>query len=290
MNNYLEIIEKALLKYIEREEGSENKLVDSIKYSLMAKGKRVRPIILLEFCRICGGDIKDAIPFACALEMIHTYSLIHDDLPCMDDDDMRRGKPSNHIVYGEDIAVLAGDSLLNLSFETMLNGDAIKSLPADRVLKAAGTLARYSGIHGMIGGQFIDIKNEGKAVDLDVLKEMDLKKTAALICAAAEMGCIIAGADKNKINAAREYGESLGLAFQIMDDILDQTSTTEILGKPVGSDVDNHKSTYVSLLGLNECKKLVNRLTDKSISSLSQFKEDTAYLKSLALSLAKRRS
>ena len=220
--------------------------------------------------------------------MIHTYSLIHDDLPCMDDDDLRRGKPSNHKVYGEDIALLAGDALLTLAFETIAD-DRTAELAGDKACRlAAKTLARYAGAVGMVGGQVIDLKSENTNAPLEVLREMDEKKTACLIQAACELGCIAANADADKRRAAALYGESIGVAFQIQDDILDRTSSDEELGKPVGSDNENSKSTYVSLLGIEECRSLVDELTSQAIEALSAFEADTTALRDYALALAKR--
>lgn len=286
--DYQVMIETALKGYLPSGEFTEQTLIDSMEYSLMCGGKRVRPLLTLLFCELCGEDAKKALPFACAVEMIHTYSLIHDDMPCMDDDDYRRGKLSNHKVYGEDIATLSGDALQSLAFEIMTSDDVADSVSPKNALKAANTLAKYCGVLGMVGGQVIDIQNEGKKADIAILQEMDEKKTAALIKAACEMGCIVASADDEKINAATEYAHSIGIAFQIVDDILDVTSTSEELGKPVGSDSENEKSTYVSLLGIDKCRELVKELTDNAIQALSVFDNDTSALKDLALSLANR--
>ena len=207
---------------------------------------------------------------------------------CMDDDDLRRGKPSNHNVYGEDIALLAGDALLTLAFETLAD-DKTAELAGDRACRlAAKTLARYAGAVGMVGGQVIDLKSENTNAPLEVLREMDEKKTACLIQAACELGCIAANAGADKRRAAALYGESIGVAFQIQDDILDQTSSDEELGKPVGSDNENSKSTYVSLLGIEKCRALVDELTNQAIEALSAFDADTEALRDYALALAKR--
>ena len=286
--DYQVMIETALKGYLPSGVFTEQTLIDSMEYSLMCGGKRIRPLLTLLFCELCGEDAKKALPFACAVEMIHTYSLIHDDMPCMDDDDYRRGKPSNHKVYGEDIATLSGDALQSLAFEIMTSDDVANSISPKNALKAANTLAKYCGVLGMVGGQVIDIQSEGKKADITILQEMDEKKTAALIKASCEMGCIVAGADEEKINAATQYAHSIGIAFQIVDDILDVTSTSEELGKPVGSDSENDKSTYVSLLGIDKCRELVKELTESAINSLSVFENDTQTLKDLALSLANR--
>ena len=221
--------------------------------------------------------------------MIHTYSLIHDDLPCMDNDDMRRGKPSNHKVYGEDIALLAGDALQSLAFEIITSDKAISQSSAAACCKAVNTLAAYCGARGMVGGQVIDIINENKSAPIEVLREMDYKKTACLIKAACELGCISANADDKLIKSASEYGECIGIAFQIQDDILDVTSTDEELGKPVGSDNENAKSTYVSLLGIEKCRELVAELTDKVKTALNAFDGDTTALCDFADYLASRK-
>lgn len=286
--DYQKIIEDALLSYLPQKETSESLLTESMRYSLMTGGKRIRPTLVLEFCRLCGGDTDCAMPFACAVEMIHTYSLIHDDLPCMDDDDFRRGRPSNHKVYGEDIAVLSGDALQSLAFEIMTDSDNLKNTDPKRVLRAVNVLSSYCGMYGMVGGQTIDIINEGKKAGIEVLEELDRKKTAALIKAACEMGCIIGGADDAKIEAASKFAYCIGIAFQIVDDILDVTKTTEELGKPSGSDGKNEKSTYVSLLGIDKCKKEVERLTNEALESLKAFDGDTSFLENYALMLRDR--
>ena len=285
--NFNELIETTLRSYIPPKNVMEKNLIDAMEYSLTAGGKRIRPLLVLEFCQLCKGNINDALPLACALEMIHTYSLIHDDLPCMDNDDYRRGKPSNHKVFGEDIALLAGDALQALAFQTATSN--ITPENAYRVAKATNNLAFYCGAEGMVGGQVIDIEHENKTVDIDILREMDSKKTSAIIKSACEMGCIMAGADDDAIENARTFGECIGLAFQIQDDILDVTSTSEQLGKPVGSDEENQKSTYVSVLGLEKCKELVSELTDTAVRALEKFDGDCTSLKNIALALAKRK-
>ncbi|MBU5462074.1 polyprenyl synthetase family protein [Lachnoclostridium sp. MSJ-17] len=287
-NDYAKLTETELYGFLPSLNCRERVLIEAMKYSLEAGGKRVRPKLVFEFSRLCGGSDDAAAPFACAVEMVHTYSLIHDDLPCMDDDDLRRGKPSNHKVYGEDIALLAGDALLTLAFET-ISGDRAAVLAGDRACRlAAKTLASYAGANGMVGGQVIDLKSENTNAPLEVLREMDYKKTACLIKAACELGCIAANADDEQLEAASLYGECVGIAFQIQDDILDRTSTDAELGKPVGSDMENSKSTYVSLLGIERCRELVDELTKQALEALETFGADTAELRDFALSLAKR--
>ena len=284
--NYKDLVQEHLQKYMPEERSSYSRLYESVKYSLMAPGKRIRPTLTLLFCKLCSGDIKKALPFACAIEMIHTYSLIHDDLPCMDDDDMRRGRPSNHIVHGENVALLSGDALLSLAFEVALCGDNLDESDIPNAYKAARVLAVES--RKMVEGQVIDLENEGKQVDIEILREMDEKKTCALISAACEMGCIMAGASDNDRKAAREFAFSIGMAFQIMDDILDVTADEKALGKPVGSDKSNNKSNYVSILGLEKSKVLVDEYTQSAIKALDQFTGDTKDLADLALKLSSR--
>ena len=262
-------------------------LYDAMYYSLMAGGKRIRPVLLMETCRICGGDPESVLPFAGAIEMIHTYSLIHDDLPCMDDDDLRRGRPTNHKVYGEATAVLAGDGLLTAAFEFML--DPSVTLPAERVLEAAGILARAAGGRGMVGGQVLDMAGEGHSLGLQEVEELQRLKTGALIAAAAEMGCVLAGSTAEQRQAARQYAERIGLAFQIQDDILDVVGDEATLGKPVGSDAKSEKNTFVTLKGLDACRVLVDKLTGEAVEALSCFGPDGEGLCWLAQSLASRK-
>lgn len=289
-DNYQNMIETALKSYLPQGKYTEQTLIDSMEYSLMCGGKRIRPLLTLLFCKLCGQDVEKALPFACAVEMIHTYSLIHDDLPCMDDDDYRRGKKSNHKVFGEDIATLSGDALQSLAFEIMFSDDVVKNATAKNAVKAAHTLAKYCGVLGMVGGQVIDIEHENKNAGIEILSEMDEKKTAALIKASCEMGCIIGGASSTQIECATRYAHCIGIAFQIVDDILDVTSTSEDLGKPVGSDSSNNKSTYVSLLGIEKCRQLVDELTNEAISALDAFDNDKSELIKLALDLKNRKN
>lgn len=257
----------------------------SILYSLMAGGKRVRPILLLETCRMCGGSVEEALPFACAVEMIHTYSLIHDDLPCMDDDDLRRGKPTNHKIYGEATAVLAGDALLTGAFEVMLEESG--NLPPERVIQAAACLGKAAGSRGMVGGQILDMAGEGHTITASELTELYGLKTGALMTAATEMGCLLAGGGEEARKAVVRYGEKIGLAFQIQDDILDVTGDEATIGKPVGSDAKSEKNTYVTVKGLDVCRDLVNRLTQDAVSALEGF-QDIGFHRWLAERLASR--
>ena len=281
--------EKELLSYIPNVRKEMKTVVSSMEYSLMAGGKRIRPFLTVEFAKLCGGNEENAMPFACGVEMIHTYSLIHDDLPCMDNDDLRRGKPTNHKVFGEAAALLGGDGLLTLAFETVLSERAIKLNGYEKCAKAGKVLAEYAGVNGMIGGQMIDLESEEKAVPLEILQIMDENKTGALIAAACVMGCISAGASDEQIKAAKDYAMNIGIAFQIVDDMLDVTSDTATLGKNVGSDMQNKKSTYVSLLGLDECKRISFELTEKAVENLKAFDGDTDELKKFAYYLRDRK-
>ena len=279
-------IEEALKGYLPQEKDLRKTLFASMEYSLMAGGKRLRPQLVLEFCRLCGGSEEQAMPFACAVEMIHSYSLIHDDLPCMDDE--RRGKPTNHKVYGEAAALLAGDALLTLAFETMLSPESVQAVGADRAAAAAGELSRAAGAHGMVGGQIIDLESEGKQVPLEVLEKMDEGKTGALILAACRMGCILAGASEDQKKAAEVYARSIGLAFQIEDDLLDVTGDAALLGKNTGMDSAREKSTYVSLLGVEKARETVERLTRTAVDALAVFGVKAQSLAELALALQNR--
>ncbi len=289
MKDYIREIETALERYLPEGEYEEQKLIDAVRYSLHLKGKRVRPSLTIAFAELCGTTVEMAMPFACAVEMVHTYSLIHDDLPCMDNDDFRRGKPSNHKVYGEDIALLAGDALQSIAYETMLSDEAIATVGGERAAKAARILANRSGLLGMVGGQVIDLSLEHRTVGAEIVQLMEEKKTACLIEAACMMGCVVAGAAEEQIKAAERYAHAIGLAFQIVDDILDVTSTAEELGKPIGSDAENEKNTFMSLLGIDRCREMVAELTEEAIRALDAFDGDTADLKDFAVRLANRK-
>ena len=280
--------EAALPGYMPATGGLQTVVAEAMAYACADGGKRIRPVLVMEFCRLCGGDPEAALPFAAALEMIHSYSLVHDDLPCMDDSPMRRGRPSTHAVYGETMALLAGDGLLNLAFETALKPCNHGTLSAHRVLGAAAALADASGIDGMVGGQVIDLQSEGEEIDLAVLEELQRGKTAALLIAACVMGARLAGADAATERAARVFGENIGLSFQIVDDVLDVTATAEALGKPVGSDSENEKNTYVSLLGLEEAKALAAQRTEAALAALDPFGADADSLRRLAYALLNR--
>ena len=286
-DEYIRMINAALEDSLEK--CGDNVVSEAMKYSVRNGGKRIRPLLLLEFCRLCGGDVESALPFACAVEMIHTYSLIHDDLPCMDNDDMRRGKPSCHIKFKEHFALLAGDSLLTYAFSSVLSSSAAKKDP-EMTLEALSVLAEGAGNGGMIGGQVIDLESEGIQISSETLEKMDRLKTGALIKASCVMGVIAAhGTDESK-KAAATFAEKLGQAFQVVDDILDVIGNEETLGKPIGSDAESEKSTYVSLLGLEMSQIFAKKLTDEALKSLELFGGDAAYLKDFSQKLLSRRN
>ncbi len=264
----------------------QKRLLEAMRYSLLAGGKRLRPVLAMAFCEAAGGKAEDAADFGAALEMLHTYSLIHDDLPCMDDDELRRGKPTNHVVFGEYTAVLAGDALQAAAFETVLNAP----LDADKRASAARILAGAAGAYGMCGGQQLDMEGESRELTISEIEDINALKTAALIIAAAQMGCVAAGAAEEKLRAAAKYASKLGLAFQIQDDILDYEGTTETLGKPVGSDEENRKSTFVSLLGIEKCRELVALHTESAKAALKPAFSDTQFLDWLADIMAGRKA
>lgn len=273
IQEYSSLIEEQLYKYFENSLPQYKILFESMEYSVKNGGKRVRPLLTLLFYNACGKeDVLKAMPMAEAVEFIHTYSLIHDDLPCMDDDDFRRGKPSNHKVYGEAFALLAGDGLLTAAFER-ISVWSLAGLYSDEVaVKAINELSVYAGPRGMIGGQVIDLQNENNPnADFETLQLMDELKTGCLISVACALGCIAAGADDTLIDAAKTFGTKLGLAFQIKDDVLDVTSSLEKLGKMTGSDTENNKSTYVTLLGVEKCEELVKQLTQEALTALDAF-------------------
>lgn len=283
LNNDISIVEDRLIKLLPECANGQDEVVKAMKYSLSNGGKRLRPVLCLEFARACGADRFDALDFACAVEYIHTYSLIHDDLPCMDDDDMRRGKPSCHKEFGEATALLAGDALLTHAFQILAGAE----LDDKKIALACGLLAQNAGVQGMVGGQVIDLKYESETPDLQQLLSVHRLKTGALISAACLLGCIAAGADDEKIAAASAFAYDLGVAFQIKDDILDVVGSTEALGKPVGSDAENNKTTYVTVRGMENAQKDVEMLTSAAVSRLSAF-DNTDFLKTLALYLVNR--
>lgn len=267
-----------------RDKGIPGRLQASMEYSLLAGGKRLRPVLVVSWAEMLGGDADKVMPFAASLECIHTYSLIHDDLPAMDDDDLRRGKPSNHKQFDEATAILAGDGLLTEAFGLMSAASIVQGLPADRVLRAIYVLARAAGAGGMVGGQAVDMEFTGRdGVPLEELREMHAMKTGALITAACECGAILAGAGESDIDNARAFGKAIGVAFQIVDDVLDVVSDTETLGKPAGSDEAMGKSTYPALLGLEESKRLAAEYIETAVDRLSGYQGgDQRFLAELA--------
>ncbi|WP_270504609.1 polyprenyl synthetase family protein [Paraclostridium sordellii] len=281
LKNRVNKIEQILNEYMPKEEGYQKKIFESMNYSLKAGGKRLRPILTLEACKIVGGEEEDAIAFAVAIEMIHTYSLIHDDLPALDNDDLRRGRKTNHKVYGEAMAILAGDGLLNYAYEIMLKESIGKNDP-EKYLKAINEIAKSAGIYGMIGGQVVDIESEGKKIDMDKLDFIHMNKTAAIIIGCMRAGAIIGNATDKQLEDITKYAKNIGLSFQIVDDILDIVGDEAKLGKNVGSDVDNEKSTYPSLIGLEKSKEIANQLIKEAKASINQISKDNAFLNGLA--------
>ncbi len=278
-------VNKSLHKYLEEKDNPQATIYKAMDYSLHAGGKRIRPVLTLACAELLGAETDKIMPFACALEMIHTYSLIHDDLPCMDDDDLRRGKPTNHKVYGEAIAVLAGDGLLNLAYETILKQS---QLSPNMTLAALAVIAENAGVEGMIGGQVIDLESEGKTIDAITLMTMHLHKTAALIMASAKVGALLGGGGRDDLIAMEEFARYLGIAFQIKDDILDVAGNEEQLGKTVGSDCENQKSTFVSIYGLEQSEKMLADYTQKAIDVLSRYGAKAEFLIELSKFLLDR--
>ena len=265
-----DFIEKEICKYLPVEEGYQKTLFSAMNYSFKAGGKRLRPILIMESYRICGGRSKDYIAYAAAIEMIHTYSLIHDDLPALDNDDLRRGKKTNHKVYGEAMAILAGDGLLNYAYEVMLK-EALVSTNKESAIKACKAIADGAGIYGMVGGQVVDVESESKDIDLTCLDFIHLNKTAAMIVACMKCGAYLAGADDNKVEKLEEYGRLIGLAFQIADDILDIEGDQDKLGKNIGSDVYNDKATYPHILGMGKSKEIAKGIIKRAKLAIDDF-------------------
>lgn len=284
LKEYKILIDAKLAEYFRADDMPQAGLFESMRYSLNAGGKRIRPILVLEFCRITGGDCDKALPAACAIEMLHTYSLIHDDLPCMDNDDLRRGKPTNHVVYGECTATLAGDALQAEAFGTILRSE----LPAEARAECARILADAVGADGMCGGQFLDMIGENKKLTAQELDEINSRKTGALLIAACTMGVAAAGGSDKQLEAAAMFGAAIGAAFQIRDDMLDVISTSEQLGKPIGSDAQEHKNTYMALYGADRCMEMIKKLTEQAKAVLNEAFDDTAFLCELADSMVTR--
>lgn len=281
-------IEDILQEYLPRQKGYQKIIMEAMAYSLLAGGKRLRPMLMMETYRLFGGHSKAIRPFMAAIEMIHTYSLVHDDLPAMDNDDYRRGRRTTHVVYGEDMGILAGDALLNYAFETAFK--AFVTEPEDSLIigRALGVLGEKAGIYGMIGGQVIDVKETGRAVSKEVLDTVYELKTSALIEASMMIGAILGGASEEEVKTVEMIAKQVGIAFQIQDDILDVTGTREALGKPLHSDEKNEKTTYVTLMGLEEAKKNVDERSRKAIELLKKLPGENPYLTELLMQLVHR--
>lgn len=285
-NEYKKYVDAKLSEYFKPSGLSYDGLLESMHYSLTAGGKRIRPMLVLEFCRISGGNIEKTLPVACAIEMLHTYSLIHDDLPCMDNDALRRGKPTNHVVYGECTATLAGDALQAEAFGTI----ARSQLPAEARVTCVEILADAVGSDGMCAGQYLDMVGEHKLLSEDELNNINSRKTGSLLTAACRMGVAAAGGNEAMLEAAAQYGACVGAAFQIRDDILDVISTSEELGKPIGSDAQEHKNTYMTLLGEYKCMQMIEKLTEQAKNAVAGAFEDTKFLCELADSMVTRKN
>lgn len=282
-----ELVKKNLLAELDKTKMINEKIFSAMQYSLMSGGKKLRPIMLMAAADSVGADGEKFLSVASAIEMIHTYSLIHDDLPAMDNDDYRRGKLTNHKVFGEATAILAGDALLTLAFEVITRQ---KNVEPKILLRVVNEMSSSAGASGMVGGQMIDLESEGKKINLDTLKKMHLAKTGALFKAAIRSGAILAGADEKKISALTTYAENFGLAFQITDDILDVAGNEKNLGKPVGSDEKNHKSTYVTLTSLDTAKNLAEKSVAAAVDALKNFDNKADFLRDLVKFLINRTS
>lgn len=281
-------IEEIIASYLPKEEGFAKELAQAMNYSMEAGGKRLRPILMQETYRMFGGDSPVIEPFLAAMEMIHTSSLIHDDLPAIDNDEYRRGKKTTHAVYGEALGVLSGDALLNYAYETACEAFGMEADNA-RIGRALRVLTRKTGIYGMLGGQSVDVTNEGKEIPREMLDYIYENKTSALIESSMMVGAILAGASEEEVCKIEEIGNKVGLAFQIRDDILDVTSTMEELGKPVFSDEKNHKITYVTLRGLSQASKDVEVLSEEAVSGLETFSQKNVFLQELVKELVNRK-
>ena len=284
---YCSMIEAALPQYLPPVTLPQGKVCEAMAYSLLDGGKRIRGCLTLAMCELCGGEVQSALPLACAVEMVHAYSLIHDDLPCMDNDDLRRGKPSCHIKFSEGTALLAGDALLTHAFSAASDAYFNGTLPAETVLRCVNQLSRAAGVEGMIGGQVIDTAPEEVPMTPEQLEAMHGMKTGALIRSAAVLGCLAAGAPRDVVMQADLYAAKIGLAFQIVDDILDATEESEKLGKST-SDADNNKTTYITLYGVEKAREMVRRLVLEADLAVKGTVLDDEMLYELADTLAKR--
>lgn len=288
LENRIKIINNALDDCLAIKDGPGSDIYRAAKYSLSAGGKRLRPVLALAVCDMLGGKMNDVLPYACAIEMIHTYSLIHDDLPAMDNDDYRRGIPSNHKVFGEGMAILAGDALLNLAYELMLSDALASKTDLVRKIKAMNIIAESAGMDGMIRGQSIDLESEHTDISGDTLEFMHKCKTGALIKASALSSAAICGASEEECGILCEYAENIGIAFQIKDDIMDVKGSQDIMGKAVGRDAASGKSTYITVYGVNESEALLEKAIEKAISAIDFFGENSAFLKHVAIFIKER--
>jgi geranylgeranyl diphosphate synthase type II len=284
------VIDQALANYIPGEESYPPIIFEAIRYSLLAGGKRLRPILCLAAAEAVGGKRGPVLPVACAIEFIHTYSLIHDDLPAMDNDDYRRGKPTSHKVFGEEIAILAGDALLTEAFRLMTRRDLMPGMPPERLLTAIGEIAEAAGFFGMVGGQVLDVRSEGEEIDLDTLHRIHRMKTGAMIRVSLRAGAILAGASDEQIDSLSNYGEQIGLAFQITDDILNVEGDRRVLGKETGSDAARGKVTFPALIGLEESRARVAALIREALYALAFFDDRAEPLRQIARYIPERKS
>jgi len=296
LNNWVGMVNKALDNYVVEKETPESNIYKAMRYSLMAGGKRLRPVLALAVCELLDGDIEEVMPYACAIEMIHTYSLIHDDLPAMDDDDYRRGRLTNHKVFGEAMAILAGDALLNFAFEIATEAAYLNAMDKKgsqaiiNRIKAINIISRASGASGMIGGQVVDLESEGREISSSLLEYMHRCKTGALIKAPVMVAAVLCNASEDDINCLERFADNIGLAFQIKDDILDVEGNIEDLGKATGGDAARKKSTFVTVYGLEESKRLLHVKTKNAIDSLGKFGSKASFLIELANYLVTRKN
>lgn len=284
----VEEIERILKQYLPKKEGYQSQIMEAMEYSVLAGGKRLRPMLMQETFRLFGGEGDVVEPFMAAIEMIHTYSLVHDDLPAMDNDEYRRGRKTTHVVYGEAMGILAGDALLNFAFETATKAFELCPEKSVQIGKALQVLAGKAGIYGMIGGQVVDVQSAGAVISKDVLDFIYELKTSALIESAMMIGAILAGADETSVKEIESIAKNVGIAFQIQDDILDVTSTAEVLGKPILSDEKNEKTTYVTLVGLEKAREYVEQISLEAIETLHHFETEDLFLELLVKSLIHR--
>lgn len=284
----VKIVDEYMEKFLPPEDKYPEIIHKAMRYSVFAGGKRLRPIMVMEACRAFGGDVEKAMPFACAIEMIHTYSLIHDDLPALDNDDYRRGRLTSHKMFGENMAILAGDALLHHAFETM--AEACVKMNDIKYTKAMLAIAQGAGINGMVAGQVVDVISEGKEIDKDTLDYIHKNKTAAMIIGALKAGAEIGGASDEEIKNIERVGEMVGVAFQIQDDILDVTSTLEELGKPINSDEKNHKVTYATMFGVEDASKIVLDMSNEALEILHSMGDRMVFLERLTEYLIRRKN